>query len=470
MNVVVKSTKRIIYNYVICIFISISLIVGLNHYGLKAIDGIRAFTSGESVYMKAQQEASRQLTNYVFTSNPEYYANFKAQLQVPINDSLARIALEHNQHHAIAKKHLLLGKNISEDVDNIIWVYRNFKSLSQFKKAITIWKAADQLVIDLENQGKKIDEHIKKNIVYSAAEKEQLARDIDRTCKLLTQKGNEFDASLTENSRLVNKTVLTINTLMAFIIFICIVGISVKYIHKLSVIQKKTMAQNEILLKTNEEMDLFTHSVSHDLRSPITSLMGIITLAEAEQEPRQRREYFALMKRILFRQDEFILKIIQFSKNKRTDLHIQEIHLPSFFEYLVQDLEHSGEIKVDLKLDIEDATICIDTFRLDIICKNLISNAIKYADPEKEKAFISISVKVAQGILSLIFEDNGIGIHHKHQSKIFNLFYVTTHHNKGSGIGLYLVKEMISKLDGEIDVHSSNGEGSIFSIKIPTLA
>ena len=470
MNVVVKSTKRIVYNYVICIFISISLIVGLNHYGLKAIDGIRAFTSGESVYMKAQQEASRQLTNYVFTSNPEYYTNFQAQLQVPINDSLARISLDSNHHHSIAHKHLLLGKNIAEDIENIIWVYKNFKSLSQFKKAIGIWKAADQLVIDLENQGKKIDERIQRNIAFSAAEKEQLARNIDRTCKLLTQKGNEFDATLTENSRLVNKTVLTINTLMAFIIFICIVGISVKYIHKLSLLQKNTMAQNKILLQTNEELDLFTHSVSHDLRSPITSLMGIITLAEVEEDRKQRSEYFSLMKRILTRQDDFILKIIQFSKNKRTDLHIQEIHLPSFFRHLIQDLEHSGDIKVDLKLDIEDTTISIDAFRLDIICRNLISNAIKYADPEKEKAFISISVKVAQGLLSLIFEDNGIGIHDKHQSKIFNMFYVTTHHNKGSGIGLYLVKEMINKLDGEINVHSSNGEGSTFSIKIPTLA
>lgn len=470
MNVVVKSTKRIIYNYVICIFISISLIVGLNHYGLKAIDGIRAFTSGESIYMKAQQEASRQLTNYVFTSNPEYYANFLTQLQVPINDSLARISLDSNQHRDIARKHLLLGKNIPEDIENIIWVYHNFKSLSQFKKAIGIWKAADHLIISLENQGKEIDERIRKNIPFSFAEKELLARNIDKLCKLLTKKGNEFDETLTENSRMVNKTLLTINTLMAFIIFICIVGISVKYIHKLSVLQKKTMAQNKILLQTNEELDLFTHSVSHDLRSPITSLMGIIALAEVEENTKQRSEYFSLMKRILTRQDDFILKIIQFSKNKRTDLHIQEIHLPSFFEHLVQDLEHSGEIEIDLQLDIEDATICIDAFRLDIICRNLISNAIKYADPEKEEAFIGISVKVAQGILSLTFEDNGIGIRHEHQAKIFNMFYVTTHQNKGSGIGLYLVKEMIAKLDGEINVNSSNGKGSIFSIKIPTLA
>lgn len=469
MNVVVKPTKRIIYNYVICIFISIALIVSLNHYGLKAIDGIRAFTSGESIYMKAQQEASRQLTNYVFTSNPSYYANFLAQLQVPINDSLARISLDRNLNQAIVKKHLLLGKNIPEDVDNIIWVYRNFKSLSQFEKAITIWKAADQLVINLEKQGKDIDRLIKHKTILSLYEKEQLALAIDETCKLLTQKGNEFDETLTENSRLVNKTVLTINTLMAFIVFICIVGISVKYIHKLSVLQKDTMAQNKALIKTNEELDLFTHSVSHDLRSPITSLMGIIALAEVEQDPQQRHQYFSLMKRILFRQDDFILKIIQFSKNNRTDLHIQEIHLPSFFLHLSQDLEHSGDIKIDLKLDVEDTTISIDAFRLDIICRNLISNAIKYADPNKEKAFISISGEVAHGILRLTFEDNGIGIKQEHQAKIFNMFYVTTHHNKGSGIGLYLVKEMINKLDGEINVHSANGVGSTFSVKIPTL-
>lgn len=469
MNKLKKQTKVIIYNYVICIFVSIALIVTINYYGLKAIDGIRAFTSGESIYMKAQQEASRHLTNYVFTSKAKHYKNFLTQLQVPINDSLARISLDSNKNYEIIKKHLLLGKNIPEDIDNIIWIYNNFKSLAQFKKAIKIWKSADELVIDLERQGEDISKKIKQGAPLSAKEKEILAIRIDQTCKLLTQKGIEFDRALTESSRLVNRTILTINTLMAFVIFIGIVAISVKYIHKLAVLQKNTLAQNEALLKTNEELDLFTHSVSHDLRSPITSLKGIISLAEIEETTTLRNDYFSLMKQILSRQDDFILKIIQFSKNKRTDLHINEVYLPSFFETIAQDLQHGLDIEVGIKYNVAPITVRIDTFRLDIICRNLVSNSLKYADPNKPSQFIYISSFLTDDFLHINFEDNGLGISKEHIPKIFDMFFVITHHNKGSGIGLYLVKEMITKLGGEIGINSTIGKGSVFTIKLPTL-
>ncbi len=470
MNNLAKQTKTVIYNYVICVFVSISLIVTLNHYGLKAIDGIRAFTTGESFYMKAQQEASISLTNYVFTSKPEHYRNFIANLQVPINDSLARVALDSNKNAKIIKKHLLLGKNIPEDLDNILWVYQNFKSLSGFKKAIRIWKEADLMAIKLEKLGKHIHQIPISNPTISYAQKEALAIEIDQLCKLLTKKGNEFDRALSDNIKLVNRTVLTINTLIAFIIFICIVVISVKYIHKLSRLQKDTLDQNDVLMKTNEELDLFTHSVSHDLRSPITSLKGIVSLAETEENAKLRSEYFSLMKQILSRQDEFILKIIQFSKNKRTDLHIKEVYLPSFFEVISQNLQYGLEIAVDIKYNVAPITIRIDTFRLDIICNNLISNSLKYADPDKPSSFIYASAYLSDGLLHISIEDNGIGISEEHLPKIFDMFYVTSHHNKGSGIGLYLVKEMINKLGGNITIHSAIKKGSVFTIQLPVIS
>ena len=469
MNKPTQQTKTIIYNYVIYVFVAIALIITLNHYGLKAIDGIRAFTSGESVYMKAQQEASRQLTTYVFTGKPEHYQHFLEQLQVPINDSLARLALDRNANHEIIEKHLLLGKNIPDDIINIIWVYQNFKSLPQFKKAVGLWKAADLLIIDLEKQGKYIHQKQKNNVLLSFTEKEKLANKIDKTCKRITTKGNEFDHALTVSSRLVNKTVLTINTLIALVIFLCIIIISIKYISRLSILQKNTMAQNNALLKTNEELDLFTHSVSHDLRSPITSLKGLITLAENESSEKERSLYFRLMAQILSRQDTFILKIIQLSKNKRLDIAIQEINLSTFFESIVNDLQHGLDFDVEIKYNIQPIVTKIDSFRLDIISRNLISNALKYADPSKNDRFIYISADLADGFLQINFEDNGLGIAEEHLGKIFEMFYVTTHHNTGSGIGLYLVKEMVNKLGGEIVVASTLNKGSVFSIKLPVM-
>ncbi|RZJ82279.1 MAG: HAMP domain-containing histidine kinase [Flavobacterium sp.] len=467
MNKLTKQTKNIIYNYVICVFASIALILVLNHYGLKAIDGIRAFTSGESVFMKAQQEASRHLTNYVFTSDTAHYRHFLEQLQVPINDSLARVSMDNNEEYEVVEKHLLLGKNIPADIDNIVWVYNNFKYLPQFKKAVNLWKEADGLVMGLEEQGKRINQKLEGGIVLTLPEKEALTRKIDQTCKLIIKKGNEFDHALTESSRLVNRSVLAINTLIALIIFVCIIVVSVKYIHRLSVLQKNTLAQNDTLLKTNQELDLFTHSVSHDLRSPITSLKGLIALAENETSAIESSRYFKLMSQILSRQDEFIMKIIQLSKNKRLHTHIEEINLQSFFDTIARDFKYGLDIDLDIRYNLPSKAVTIDTFRLDIICRNLISNAVKYADLNKPTQFVLISAFLENGLLTINFEDNGLGVADEHILKIFDMFYVTTHQNKGTGIGLYLVKEMVSKLGGQITVTSTFGKGSVFSVKLP---
>jgi len=467
MTTLKKQTKVIIYNYVIYIFISIGLIVTINHFGLKAIDGIRAFTSGESFYMKAQQEASRNLTNYVFTSDQKHYKNFLHSLQVPLNDSLARNALDSNKTYEITKKHLLLAKNVPEDIDNIIWVYKNFKSLDRFKKAIKIWADADVMISELEILGKEIKFKIENKATLSHKEKIALAEKIDIACRQLTQKGDEFDSALTANIKVVTKTVLTINTLIAFIIFVCIIGLSVKYIHRLAVLQNDTMGKNAVLKKTNDELDLFTHSVSHDLRSPITSLKGIITLAETEESVSERRNYFSLMRQILSRQDDFILKIIQFSKNKRTEVNLQAIYLPDFFKTIVQDLQYGVDARMEIKYDIAPETVRIDSFRLDIICRNLLSNAFKYFDTKKEKPSVIISANTTDGFLKIVFEDNGIGVEDEHFAKIFDMFYVTSHQNKGSGIGLYLVKEMVNKLDGKIEMTSVYGKGSKFTVTVP---
>jgi signal transduction histidine kinase len=467
MNAFKNQKKVILYNYITYIFISILLIVSVNYYGLKAIDGMRAFTAGESLYMKAQQEASRQLTNYIFTGNKTYRHQFLDNLQVPINDSLARIALNQHQDDRTIAQHFILGGNNPKDVGNIIWVYKRFKSLSRFKKAIKIWQEADLLIIRLEAIGKEIEHELTANNIISASKKETFIRRINDTSEMLAQKGNEFDEVLGENIRLVNKIVLIVNSLIALIIFACIVGISIKYINKLSELQKDTMAQNEKLKKTNEELDLFTHSVSHDLRTPITSLKGLIALAETETSKTALTTYFSLMKQTLSRQDDFILKIIQFFKNKRMSEDIQEIHLPTFLKPIVQDLRYGIGHELNIIYEIEPKTIGIDSFRLNIICTNMISNAIKYADLQKEYPFIRISAKTMGSYLHIIFEDNGIGIDTQHLPKIFDIFYVTSHHNKGSGIGLYLVKEMVSKLDGHVMLTSEIGKGSTFSIKLP---
>ena len=105
--------------------------------------------------------------------------------------------------------------------------------------------------------------------------------------------------------------------------------------------------------------------------------------------------------------------------------------------------------------------------RIKIIVNNLLSNAIKYADSAKDNSFISIRAEWKEKGVKLIIEDNGIGIKEDYKDKIWDIFFRGTSTIPGSGLGLYILKESVKNLNGEIDFISKEGEGTTFKIFIP---
>jgi signal transduction histidine kinase len=117
----------------------------------------------------------------------------------------------------------------------------------------------------------------------------------------------------------------------------------------------------------------------------------------------------------------------------------------------------------------QDLPFFSDPKRLTVVLNNLLANAFRYSDPYKPQSFVRVSVTVdAQGA-TIRIEDNGIGIEREHLDKIFLMFYRATESRSGSGLGLYIVKETIETLQGQIKVQSRIGEGTVFSIHLPNL-
>jgi signal transduction histidine kinase len=116
-----------------------------------------------------------------------------------------------------------------------------------------------------------------------------------------------------------------------------------------------------------------------------------------------------------------------------------------------------------------DTDFYSDNYRLSLIVNNLVSNAIKYADPSKNDSFIKITIVVDAKKASITFRDNGIGIEDNYTQKVFNMFFRATTKNEGAGLGLFIVKEAVDKLEGKIDLESKSGEGTVFKIEIPNL-
>ncbi|MEM1408499.1 MAG: ATP-binding protein, partial [Bacteroidota bacterium] len=101
------------------------------------------------------------------------------------------------------------------------------------------------------------------------------------------------------------------------------------------------------------------------------------------------------------------------------------------------------------------------------IFRNLISNAIKYVDPNKDDSFIKLNIVISSASAEIMIIDNGIGISEHTLPKIFDMFYRATESSEGSGIGLYIVKNAIDKLGGSIKINSAEKKGTTFKIKLP---
>lgn len=235
--------------------------------------------------------------------------------------------------------------------------------------------------------------------------------------------------------------------------------------------EEKLKAQYEELQKTNYELDRFVYSVSHDLRAPLTSMLGLINISELEDLSATHRQYLDMMRSCINRLDYFIKDILNYSQNTRTDILCEKINFYKIIEETKTALRHIPEAEhLTINLEIEDGIpFCSDSSRIKVLLHNLISNAIKYQDMNKKFSMLFLRIETSEEKCTIISKDNGIGIHQKHIDKIFNLFYRASHHSKGSGLGLYITKETVDKLSGQIKVESELGKFTTFEIEIPNL-
>jgi signal transduction histidine kinase len=157
-------------------------------------------------------------------------------------------------------------------------------------------------------------------------------------------------------------------------------------------------------------------------------------------------------------------------------MRLQLIPEPVDFERMVanafeqlQFMEKFGRINKVTSIEQKQVFYTSAT-RLDIILNNLFSNAIKYADLHKEEPRLEVSIKFPDNKAEIKISDNGEGISSEALPKIFDMFYRASESGSGSGLGLYIVKEAIQKLNGTISVKSELGKGTEFFVTIPDMA
>jgi signal transduction histidine kinase len=229
-------------------------------------------------------------------------------------------------------------------------------------------------------------------------------------------------------------------------------------------------AQHRALSKAHEELDRFIYSASHDLRAPLTSILGLTNIARITDDAREIKECLQMITTRVQKLDSFIKDMIDFSRNARTKIESQEVYIHETVSKLLDNLKtvYPGASSIDFRIEIsENQCWLTDKIRIKVILNNLLSNCIRFYDTSKLENYVRIKSFQTKEHNVIIIEDNGIGIEKQHIPNIFGMFYRASNQSKGSGLGLYIVKETVTTLGGTISMESEAGVGTEMTIKLP---
>ncbi|MEO5976843.1 MAG: HAMP domain-containing sensor histidine kinase [Chryseolinea sp.] len=232
--------------------------------------------------------------------------------------------------------------------------------------------------------------------------------------------------------------------------------------------------QYDELMKINKELDSFVYSVSHNLRAPLRSVLGLINLARLEDEKKGSsfNDYFGMMEQSIHKLDDTLKEILDYSRNARQDLTIELIDINKLLNDNLERMQYmpgSSLIIKDIIVD-EQSPLYSDKYRLSVIFNNIISNAIKYYDEHKSDPYLRIKIVISKEKVHMEFEDNGIGIDPEYLSKVFDMFFRATQNDEGAGLGLYIVQEAVEKLKGTVEIKTKLRMGTNFIIDMPNFS
>ncbi|MFN7792191.1 MAG: sensor histidine kinase [Cyclobacteriaceae bacterium] len=226
---------------------------------------------------------------------------------------------------------------------------------------------------------------------------------------------------------------------------------------------------NEELVTRNNELQQFSYTVSHNLRGPVASMLGLFNIHQTAKTPEDKNHIFSLLSQSALSLDTIIRdlnKIVDIRNDKFAAF--EEVHIQDELTLIQQSL-HSFIIENDVEIiaDLQCEQLHSIKAYINSILYNLISNAIQYRSPAR-KLVIHISSRIIANNICLEVSDNGRGIDlNKFKHDLFKLFKRFHANTQGKGLGLYLIKQQVEKLQGTIEVTSTPEVGTTFKVTMP---
>lgn len=227
--------------------------------------------------------------------------------------------------------------------------------------------------------------------------------------------------------------------------------------------------QEAVIKDKTDDLDMLLYRASHDIKGPLKSIDGLCDLGQRDNE--NKNIYFEHINLVSKRLQNILNSLLQIAEHNRSEITIESIDIHALIhECIEENLVAYPDIKrITFNIHIPQGTmIRSERITLFSVIQNIIENAIKYMDKSKENNSLSIAFNQFSKEYVIVFEDNGIGINEIFLKNIFQMFYRANNVNPaGVGLGLYIVKQHIDRLNGRIEIASKEHEFTRFTIHLP---
>lgn len=224
------------------------------------------------------------------------------------------------------------------------------------------------------------------------------------------------------------------------------------------------------LVETIDDLETFIYKASHDVRSPITTALGLINVAQYElKDSSKALHYLNMIKQQTELMDKVVSSLVETTRIRHGDVKHEPINFEEVLNKVIYNYpspEGMSQVKIDKYVDVE-GSFNTDKSLLSTIFTNLIQNAVHYRDRSKKNPFVKIKIVSEGRGVRINVEDNGMGMNEEAQRHVFKMFFKGSSISEGSGLGLYTVKRCVKKLSGHIAMESKVKTGTVFSIYLP---
>jgi signal transduction histidine kinase len=225
---------------------------------------------------------------------------------------------------------------------------------------------------------------------------------------------------------------------------------------------------NDMALEANQQLEAFSHSVAHDLRSPLNGIIGFAELIEENQAAAEVRPFARQIAQAGHSMNALISALLEFARSARGELKREEVDLSALASQIVAALRVHGKYPLTEVTIAPQLRAYADPALMQVVLTNLLSNALKYSAKAAAPKVEFGCAAEQEGMRTFFVRDNGAGFSMAHADKLFVVFQRlhSAHAFEGHGVGLATVQRIIRRHGGAVWATSSEGQGATFFFKL----